>query len=372
MAKRDWVLLFNEYDLRSVLDRQFSSIAGKVRSLPPQSFAAESDEFLSARVASDLVVAPIGLVEEAIQVSTRDVKVDVSHDFNRVPNPFGPTYVDGLEVTYHLPFTGDAELLKCRPSTFTLSGVRAVVVGRELTFPYDSPDRDVFVTKKWFQEDLSKIKQWLGWVEGQVAEYNRRLVPEARRQVAARRAELDRTKADVEALGYAVRGPNKMSLVAVGGEAGVHAERTARRQKARRQYDVALSFAGEDRSYVEAVAKALVALGVTVFYDGFEKAELWGKDLAEHLGHIYGTDARFTVIFASRYYAAKAWPNHEKSFALARHLSGDQGRILPVRFDETAIPGISGTIGYLDLRVLSPAQLAELIRQKIDLGEIDT
>lgn len=86
---------------------------------------------------------------------------------------------------------------------------------------------------------------------------------------------------------------------------------------------------------------------------------------------IYGRDARFTVIFASRYYAAKARPNHEKSYALARLLAGDKGRILPVRFDDTEVLGLPGTIGYLDLRVLTPEQLAELIRQKIDLGTLD-
>jgi hypothetical protein len=32
-------------------------------------------------------------------------------------------------------------------------------------------------------------------------------------------------------------------------------------------YDVALSFAGEDRDYVDKVAKMLHALGVRVFYD---------------------------------------------------------------------------------------------------------
>src|SRR5206468_4162436 len=107
-------------------------------------------------------------------------------------------------------------------------------------------------------------------------------------------------------------------------------------------------------------------LGVSVFYDRFEQVNLWGADLAEHLGNVYGRDSRFVVIFASRHYAAKAWPTHEKQFALGRHLKGDKGRILPVRFDETEIPGLPPTIGYLDLRALAPDKLAELIRQKVD------
>ena len=101
-----------------------------------------------------------------------------------------------------------------------------------------------------------------------------------------------------------------------------------------------------------------------MFYDRFEEVELWGKDLAEHLGRVYGSDARFVVLFLSRAYAAKAWPRHEKQFALGRQISTGEELVLPVRFDDTEIPALSSTVGYLDLRVLTPAKLAELIAGK--------
>jgi hypothetical protein len=53
------------------------------------------------------------------------------------------------------------------------------------------------------------------------------------------------------------------------------------------EFDVALSFAGEDRSYVDQVANSLHRQGVKVFYDLFEEAELWGKDLYTHLIDVY-------------------------------------------------------------------------------------
>lgn len=116
-------------------------MADRVRKLAASDFDTQSDELLSARVASELVIAPLVLLEEDIQASTTDAKIDVTHDFNRGTNPFGPTYVDGLEVTHHLPFAGEAQLLRCLPSTFTLNGARALIDGRELQFPYDSSDR---------------------------------------------------------------------------------------------------------------------------------------------------------------------------------------------------------------------------------------
>jgi hypothetical protein len=131
------------------------------------------------------------------------------------------------------------------------------------------------------------------------------------------------------------------------------------------QYDVCLSFAGEQRAYVEAVAGALRAEGIRVFYDRYEQAALWGKNLYEHLDRIYQQDARFCVVFASQEYAEKIWTNHELRSAQARALRENIEYILPARFDDTEIPGIRATIGYIDLRVFSPLALAQLIVAKV-------
>ena len=53
------------------------------------------------------------------------------------------------------------------------------------------------------------------------------------------------------------------------------------------EYDFCLSFAGEQREFVEEVAKELTSPGIRIFFDNYEKAELWGKDLYAHLDEIY-------------------------------------------------------------------------------------
>jgi|GEM_PF-4124244 len=52
-----------------------------------------------------------------------------------------------------------------------------------------------------------------------------------------------------------------------------------RREPGDYEYDVCLTFAGEDRTYVEMVAEQLKARGLRVFYDRDETGKLWGKDL---------------------------------------------------------------------------------------------
>src|SRR5215213_4660725 len=132
-----------------------------------------------------------------------------------------------------------------------------------------------------------------------------------------------------------------------------------------RNYDVALSFAGEDRSYVEMVADGLRARGVSVFYDAFEMADLWGKNLYEHLIEVYQKSARYTVIFISRYYRDKVWTNHERRAAQSRALNESYEYILPARFDDTDIEGLLPTIAYIDLRRHSPEAVSVMLCQKI-------
>jgi hypothetical protein len=364
MMKREWDLLFSEYDLRAVLENQLRKVNDEVRAIAESQFDVHTDEYLAASVASRLVVSPIELREDAITVSSREVKVDVSYDPDRHFFEPGPHYVDGVEVTYHLPYGGDKTLFRCQPSQYTLNPPRAIVKDGELRFPYDDARRNIAVTKKELEQDLSTLKQWVPWVNAQVVEYNASLEQAVRIRVQARRNELQKTKNDLGSLGFPVRNDKPSTRPAA--TADLPTRRASRRQAARRQYDVALSFAGEDREFVEAVAQSLKDAGVSVFYDGFETVDLWGKDLVEHLGKVYSEDSHFVVMFVSRHYAEKAWPTHERQFALSRALKGDKERILPVRMDDTEIPGLAPTIAYLDVRVLTPSKLAELIRQKLD------
>lgn len=131
------------------------------------------------------------------------------------------------------------------------------------------------------------------------------------------------------------------------------------------QYDVALSFAGEDREYVDKVAEQLQARGVRVFYDTFEKVALWGENLTEIFVDVYRNRARYAVLFISEHYRDKVWARLERRATLARALNEDQAYILPARFDDTEIEGLLPTIAYLDLRELSPAELSVMICEKI-------
>jgi hypothetical protein len=130
-------------------------------------------------------------------------------------------------------------------------------------------------------------------------------------------------------------------------------------------YDVVFSFAGENRKFVKQVADYLKAKDVRIFYDEYEQAKLWGKNLAEHFGMIYRRSAHYCVMFISEAYVRKMWTTHERRFAVSRAMEERSEYILPARFDESEVPDIPPTVHFIDLKNKKPAAFAKFILEKL-------
>jgi hypothetical protein len=151
---------------------------------------------------------------------------------------------------------------------------------------------------------------------------------------------------------------------------GQHARMSSRLSETKKggeivKLDVALSFAGEDRELAKALALACEQRGLSVFYDEFRAADLWGKNLYEHLADVYANQARFFVMFVSEAYVRKAWTKHEFRSAQVRALRESNEYILPIRLDDTVLPGLAGTISYLIYGEHGPEAIAEMLRHKV-------
>src|SRR5581483_5082001 len=147
-----------------------------------------------------------------------------------------------------------------------------------------------------------------------------------------------------------------------------------KKRKKKYEFDIALSFAGENRAVVKRLAKILKDCEVDVFYDEYNKATLWGKDLYQHLQDIYQNRAKYCVVFVSKHYIKKHWSKHELKHAQARAFATDREYILPLRLDNTVLPGLPSTVGYLDLCKHTIKDVAVLLLEKLgvpsgDLGE---
>jgi hypothetical protein len=133
------------------------------------------------------------------------------------------------------------------------------------------------------------------------------------------------------------------------------------------EYDIALTFAGENRAYVEPIAQQLREAGVRVFYADFEQGRLWGEDLYVFFDAVFRKKARHALMFVSAAYVEKHWPMHEAKSVQARALEkADSPYLLPVKLDDVELPGLRPTVGYIDARVVGRDRLVELVLEKLE------
>lgn len=131
----------------------------------------------------------------------------------------------------------------------------------------------------------------------------------------------------------------------------------------KKRFQVALSFPGEQRSYVLEVAQLLTnRLGEhAVFYDDWYKHELARPNLDTYLQRIYHQETQLLVPFLCADYEKKEWCGLE--WRAIRDLIKQNYRqdedIMPLRFDDTQIDG------YIDLRMHTPEQISELIIKRL-------
>lgn len=131
-------------------------------------------------------------------------------------------------------------------------------------------------------------------------------------------------------------------------------------------YDVAFSFAGEDRDIVEKI-KAIVAKEFSVFYDNDNQAEIIGKDLYRYLRNLYTNEARYVVCFLSEHYYKKIWTNLELNAIKERLMITffDSDFLIPIKLDDAPvtedIPSYLGLYVHTDIQKTSDL-IKEIIR----------
>src|SRR5215813_11142248 len=135
-----------------------------------------------------------------------------------------------------------------------------------------------------------------------------------------------------------------------------------------KRFQVALSFAGEHRNFVESVAEELSRnLGQNrVFYDCYYEAELARPNLDTHLINIYRDDTDLIAIFLCSNYTQKEWCGLEWRVVQDVIKKRCDLEIMPFKFDDVIIEGLLSSDGYIKINNRTPEEVAYLILQRID------
>lgn len=163
-----------------------------------------------------------------------------------------------------------------------------------------------------------------------------------------------------------IRAPSRITIPPLSPPKAPKVTKTITKASTGFEYDVALSFAGTERSLAEKLAHAIRDAGYRVFYDNFYPEQLWGKNLADFFDRVYRKDSRYCVVFVSKEYSDRVWTNHERRSAQARSLAEKGAEyILPIQIDGSELEGIPPTIGYLSLDRYSIEQISQMLLKKL-------
>jgi TIR domain len=131
------------------------------------------------------------------------------------------------------------------------------------------------------------------------------------------------------------------------------------------RYHVAISYASEDSAFARTLADYLRGRGLEIFFAEFSPERLLGEDLQLEFQKIFMTEAERAVIVVSKNYVNKVWPLTEFAAVRAAILvRQQQNYLIPIRLDDSTLPGLLPQIGYADGSVVTAAEIGATIIAK--------
>jgi hypothetical protein len=197
MRDRDY--LFASGNLSSSIEGHRQKMQQQIHELAPNQLLPADDAAVCQHFVADFTINPVEIHDEHIVlIEPREIEIER-------PSDFGGTYRrKQLEFRFEIPFSGDASLLNLKPSTWSSVWPHAKVDSGRIVVLLHRADREVDAIKREFGEELSRIKQYLGWQRPDIDRWNQGLPELVRQQVAARREKLVADKKLVTDLGFKV------------------------------------------------------------------------------------------------------------------------------------------------------------------------
>ena len=149
---------------------------------------------MAAYLESKYAIAPLTMNVDPSSWAAEEAEcqIDVSGDPNRMflEERIGPVYVPGQRITVEIPFEGEAELFRCRASTYTTSVPRGEIGAGIVILTWESPHDVSRDLRPEIDRQVQSIKQHLLWVNADVASYNGALTADALAAIESRRKRL--------------------------------------------------------------------------------------------------------------------------------------------------------------------------------------
>jgi stress response protein YsnF len=146
-------------------------------------------------------------------------------------------YIRGTRSVVHIPFTGDRDLFRMRPTTHNMSPPRAEVKGDEVTIVWEGRAGEIAQAKSYMDQIVGQIQTYAAWSKANVDEFNNQLKRNLAGWLQSRKQHLEQNKALTTALDIRVgRKPNPATdLVPVPVRRPIAVEKPAAKQEQARE-----------------------------------------------------------------------------------------------------------------------------------------
>ncbi len=161
-------LLFNHSSLGDALRAQLASVTKEVDGISKDQFLSNSDEQIIEHVCSEMEIVPLIIYRDRMSLTepqeTRTERRDPFGDLVRIPV---------IRIDLAIPYTGESDLWKMQPSTFTFNPPRgdyssqrgndqAGTLRFKMEFTQGEYTGDAI--NKEIEGNLKSIEEYLGWI----------------------------------------------------------------------------------------------------------------------------------------------------------------------------------------------------------------
>jgi hypothetical protein len=198
--------LFSSYEIYSVIEAQKKAINDDIEKIESNRLLNTSTTDLASYYYDKYLLDVPVLQHEDIEVSQQETKIDVSRDPLR--GPFFPgqsPFINGTEVIFEIPFQGDSDFFKIRPTTFSFSPPSATVGKNQLVVKFQGIELQSTNLKNMIDNQLSEIEKWLGVLRNDVSGFNNSLKGLATNKIEARKAKLLSNAGLISNLGFKLK-----------------------------------------------------------------------------------------------------------------------------------------------------------------------
>lgn len=153
---------------------------------------------------SEYSIQPLEIHDDQLSVSVEERMIPAEWHPNSYWVDSGKSYPKDV-YTFHLPFTGDSQLLKVRASTYSMSAPRIMVVGQEIRFEIINFNQQADAIRREADNVVTQLRSQNQRLTNDLTKFNGSLEAQLNQAFDARKTQLLKKHDVTSALGIPVR-----------------------------------------------------------------------------------------------------------------------------------------------------------------------